>query len=118
MTLPGFTADHSIYRSPRPYRTRGSSPTAGAGRNSVLPQQDAVCCGKYCSGLCSCQGGHGYCSPAVKEEAYGNRALLQATDSVGMALDACHASEPINGAQAFAVCENGCWATKHDAGCL
>lgn len=55
MPTPGFTAERSLYRSPRQYR--GSAP--GAGRTTyhgnVVPQDLATCC--YGDNCLDCPGG-------------------------------------------------------------
>ena len=129
MTLPGFTADSSLYPSRHHYRTpRGTA--ASASRTSIMLQQDKAkdpggagapaghCCGTYCHGLCVCSGGHGYCGGHEKEPDTSPLTILRPPTSVAMAIDACHADEPINGSYAYAACSCGCWATTHDAGCF
>jgi len=122
MALPGFTADNSVYRSRRPYRTDGQ-PSASTSHGSVMPQGEigeetsATCCGEYCSGICMCRHGHFSCVTAVKA-ATSRTTLLQATDRVAMAIDACHAEKAVDGAQAFAACACGCWASVYHAGCI
>ncbi|GAA4630419.1 hypothetical protein GCM10023196_055710 [Actinoallomurus vinaceus] len=121
MALPGFTADISVYRSRRQYRTVGGT-SASTRHGSVMPQQDNIeapgtCCGKHCPGLCICQHGVPACTGVIEPE-NPLPTLLRATDSVATALDSCHADQPVDGGYAFVVCPCGCWATTHDAGCF
>lgn len=127
MALPGFTAETSVYRSPRHYRATGQ--TARAVADAVTLQQDeeapGTCCGVHCpGGFCYCHNGHGHCMlPGA------DNVVLKATDSVTMAvISSCHADREImdpDGTrhQAFVTCDSerglcGCYATTHDAACV
>ncbi|MFC9971051.1 hypothetical protein ACFVH6_09135 [Spirillospora sp. NPDC127200] len=128
MGMPGFTASESLYRSRRQYRSR-SGGTARSTAGAVRLQQDeteapGTCCGKHCAGLCSCQGGHFYCSSAIESENTPDTLLPATMSAVSMAGDTCHADQPVCDShghckQAWAPnCAHGCWATTHDAGCF
>jgi hypothetical protein len=119
MRTPGFTAAESLYRSDRRYRTADHATTARP--STIVPQQNeteapGTCCGVHCPGLCACIHGHGECLSVTEPDV--RPTFRMASSRVSMALDACHADRPVNGAQAFAVCPCGCWASAHDAGCF
>lgn len=120
MAFPGFTASKSVYLGRHQYR---SQLRVSISNSSVMPQQDngkeapGTCCGTHCSGLCLCSHGHGACASVTEGESAHN-VILRATDSVSMAIDSCHADQPVDGGYAFVTCECGCWASTHDAGCF
>ncbi|WP_135235199.1 hypothetical protein [Nocardia sp. CS682] len=115
MRTPGFTAEQSLGRTGRVYRTVDRA--GGFRGTNLLPQQDdwdaegggvgteATCCRKKCPGACHCSGHQGHCDSVVEE--------AQPEFLMAGPIDKCVSTD----GRSHAYCSCGCWADAHDAGC-